>query len=119
MRERSGLVYLLVRRLFDERVARVAMVVQALDPRYILQAGVLGTESLFIFMMVWFMLLYVRAVESEQVPHYRGAAAVLGLAILTRPVPLLFPDPVNRACISSIVAKSVGQRCVAWGGSAS
>jgi hypothetical protein len=63
------LVYAIARDLFGEGVGRVALV------------------ALF----AWFMLLYLRAAAGEKSGPYRAAGAVLGLAVLTRPVPLLFP----------------------------
>jgi|GEM_PF-3397531 len=88
----SALVlYLLGQRLFDERAARVALAVQALDIRYMLQAGTLMTETLYLFGLLLFFLLYVRAANQERMGLFRAAGAVLGFTVLLRPIPLLFP----------------------------
>jgi 4-amino-4-deoxy-L-arabinose transferase-like glycosyltransferase len=102
-----GLVYLLALSLFDRRVARVAMIAQALDARYLVQVGTIHTEPLFITLFVAFMLLYTTAALEESWRRYAVAGLLLGLAILERPVPLLFPvllglviivDRQNRRC---------------------
>jgi hypothetical protein len=85
------LIYRLVLRLFDQRVARVALVIQAFDLRYAFQASKLVTEVLYIFLMVGFMLIVLIATSEEKLKPYRQAGVWLGLAVLTRPVPLLFP----------------------------
>ncbi len=86
-----GLVYLLARAAFGERVGRLALVVQATDARYLFQAGAIATETLFIALFVAFMLSYTLAIQRADLGKYRWAGVLLGLAILTRPVPLLFP----------------------------
>jgi 4-amino-4-deoxy-L-arabinose transferase-like glycosyltransferase len=85
------LVYAIARDLFGETVGRVALVAQALDVRYMFVAGIIATETLFIALFAWFMWLYLRAAGGEKSGPYRAAGAVFGLAVLTRPVPLLFP----------------------------
>lgn len=85
------LLYLLVFRLFDRRIARVALVIQAFDIRYAFQASKLVTEVLYICLMVGFMLVYLIATSEGKMKHYRQAGLLLGLAVLTRPIPLLFP----------------------------
>jgi hypothetical protein len=85
------LVYLIARRLFGERAGRVALVAQAVDLRYVFAAGAIATETLFVALMAAFMLFYVRASSSLKPGPYRLAGLMLGLALLTRPVPLLFP----------------------------
>jgi 4-amino-4-deoxy-L-arabinose transferase-like glycosyltransferase len=85
------LVYLIARRLFGERAGRVALVAQAVDLRYVFAAGAIATETLFVALMAAFMLFYIRASRSLERGPYRLAGLMLGLALLTRPVPLLFP----------------------------
>jgi 4-amino-4-deoxy-L-arabinose transferase-like glycosyltransferase len=85
------LVYLIARRLFGERAGRVALVAQAVDLRYVFAAGAIATETLFVALMAACMLFYIRASTSLKAGPYRLAGLMLGLALLTRPVPLLFP----------------------------
>lgn len=86
-----GLVYLLALSLFDRRVARVAIIAQALDARYLIQVGTIHTEPLFVMLFVAFMLLYVTATPEGSWRRYGAAGLLLGLSTLERPVPLLFP----------------------------
>lgn len=89
------LVYRIAHHLFGRRVARVALVAQALDLRYVFTAGSIATETLFLTLFIAFMWLYLRASMPEEGPPklatYRWAGLLLGLSLLTRPVPLLFP----------------------------
>lgn len=84
-------LYRSARLAFNERTGRLAMVIQALDLRYILQTGLIATETLFIALFAVFMWVYLEAVERQNTRCYFGAGALLGLASLTRPIPLLFP----------------------------
>ncbi len=88
-------VYLIAARLFGVRVGRVALVAQALDLRYVFAAGVIATETLFIAFFVASMLVYLGAMlrpgPGPRWGRFRLAGALLGLAQLTRPVPILFP----------------------------
>lgn len=88
-------VCLITRRLFGQRAGRVALVAQALDLRYMFTAGTIATETLFLTLFTGMMVIYLRTVvpPDEEAPlrRFRWAGLLLGLAILTRPVPLLFP----------------------------
>ncbi len=86
-----GLVYLIARQLFGYNVGRIALLIQALDVRYMYQAGTILTETVFIGLFLLALWLYVRAVQQQKMGLYRLAGLALGLATLTRPVPILFP----------------------------
>ncbi len=85
------LIYRIAAHLFGERAGRVALVAQAFDARYIFQVGAIATETLFIALFCAFMLVYLKASADGSLPGYRWAGVLLGLAVLTRPIPLLFP----------------------------
>ena len=84
-------VYLIAKRLFGEQTGRVALVAQALDARYLFVTGTIATETLFIALFAGFMVAYLFAVSSERLRAYAGAGAILGIATLTRPIPIVFP----------------------------
>jgi 4-amino-4-deoxy-L-arabinose transferase-like glycosyltransferase len=86
-------VYLIARRLFDERAARVALVAQALDLRYVFTAGAIATETLFLMIITAVFAFYISAYSQQPVSQgqARWAGVLMGLALLTRPVALLFP----------------------------
>ncbi|GAB4473994.1 MAG: hypothetical protein Kow00124_13530 [Anaerolineae bacterium] len=86
-----GLVYLIARQLFGQSVGRIALLIQALDVRYMYQAGTILTETVFIGLFLLALWLYVRAVQQQKMGLYRLAGVALALATLTRPVPVLFP----------------------------
>lgn len=87
----SGVVYLITRELFADRAAKVAVTIQALDIRYAFVVGGLVTETLFITAFAIFMLAYMKATSQKSLSRYAGAGALLGIASLIRPVPLMFP----------------------------
>ncbi len=84
-------VYLLARRLFGERVGRIALIAQAFDPRCLFTTGTIATETLFIALFTGSLLAYLWADEGVRMERYVLSGALLGLAVLTRPIPLLFP----------------------------
>nr|MBN1228821.1 glycosyltransferase family 39 protein [Anaerolineae bacterium] len=85
------LVYLIAYDLFGKRVAIIALVMQALDLRYVFMAGTVATETMYVILFVAFIWLYLRAVSSHKMGAYALAGVLLGVANLTRPVPLVFP----------------------------
>jgi hypothetical protein len=86
-----GVLYLITQEIFGERAAKVAITVQALDMRYAFVVGALATETLFITVFCVFVLAYIKAAKEHSLARYAGAGALLGVASLIRPVPLLFP----------------------------
>lgn len=85
----------------DERAGLIAALLLAVSPAYVVEAGQIATESLFIFLAtagLWLYLEYGLPQRNDILPHRasRGlslllAAVLLGLATLTRAVLLLFP----------------------------
>jgi 4-amino-4-deoxy-L-arabinose transferase-like glycosyltransferase len=86
-----ALLCAIAKRMFGEQTAYLALVIQALDPRYILQTALIATETLFIMLFAAFVWLYLAAVDKRSLPRYFAAGLLLGLATLTRPIPLLYP----------------------------
>jgi len=85
------LTYRIGERLFGQQAGLVALAAMALDPRFILEAPDVSTETLFITLQVAGLALYLAAVHSERWRGFAWAGVVFGLATLTRPVPLLVP----------------------------
>jgi 4-amino-4-deoxy-L-arabinose transferase-like glycosyltransferase len=85
------MVYRIGRRTFGRRAGLIGMGAMALDPRFIYQATDLTTETLFIMLFVAGVALYVRAADTLRMRDFARGGLLLGLATLTRPVPLLLP----------------------------
>ncbi|NDJ53997.1 MAG: glycosyltransferase family 39 protein [Chloroflexi bacterium] len=84
-------VYMIARQLFGETVGRVALIAQALDVRYLFVAGTITTEPLYIALMASFFALLISTQDKLDLRLFRWLGLLLGIAVLTRPVPLLFP----------------------------
>ncbi len=108
------LIYLIARRLFGERVGRVALVAQALDARAIFVTGAIASETLFIALFAFFMWLYLRAADQQKMGLYRWAGLVLGITLLTRPVALLFPVLLAVHAWFNPVGRRTALRGLAW-----
>ncbi len=85
------LVYLLARRLYDQRIAMAAAALHCLYPSLVGATNLVLTESLFTFLLVGFLLLIERSMATQSRSALAGAGVVLGLAALTRSVVWLFP----------------------------
>ncbi len=85
------LVYRIALHIFNQRVAVVALLAQAFDLRFAYQAGNMITETLFMALFTAATLVYLMATSRLQRKWYVSAGLLLGLSILTRPVPLLLP----------------------------
>jgi len=87
----AGLVYLLGRRVFGQRVGAVAAAVTWLYPSLIFLNFTLLTETLFTFLLVGFVLLAILLVDRPQAWTAAACGVALGLGALTRSV--LWPVP--------------------------
>lgn len=79
-------VYALGRRLFDRRVARIASLVMAFYPMFLVYPLALVTENLFFLLVPLMVLCLLKAVETSRTRYYVLAGLALGTCILTRSV---------------------------------
>lgn len=79
----------------DARAGLLTALASALYPPFIMEAGDLSTETLYIFFITAALWLYTKAVllppSRGRSALFGGVALALGLATLTRAVALLFP----------------------------
>lgn len=89
------LAYRLARRITREpRAGLIAAGVLAVSPVFILETGVIGTETLYVFLLTAALTIYTAATDRPQsgwLLRLAAAGVLLGLATLTRAVLLLFP----------------------------
>jgi 4-amino-4-deoxy-L-arabinose transferase-like glycosyltransferase len=85
------LLYFICRRIFEERVARVAAAMAALYPFSIYAAASIGDETFFTFFLAGFVLLGLRAIETGRWGLHCAAGAVLALATLIRAASQFYP----------------------------
>lgn len=86
-----GFVMLLAARCFSERAALLAGLVSALSPVLVIEAGILLTESLFLFFVFGGLALYFAVLPAAPVRSLAMVGVIFGLATLTRAIFLLFP----------------------------
>lgn len=85
------LVYAIARKIFNKRVARIAITLYLFYLPNVLTAGLILTEAVFTFLLVLLVYISILAVESKRLKYYAAGGVVLGLAVLIRPTILLFP----------------------------
>lgn len=88
-----GFVYRLGKGYFNARTGLLAALVLAFNPMFIIEAGNVLTESVFLFLLFGALAIYAQA-DAARLPSSRRMAVVgvlLGLAILTRAAALLLP----------------------------
>ncbi len=73
----------------DTRIALVAGLGIALNPIFVIENSNLSSETLFVFLLVWALSIYVSAPGTWRA--LAAAGGLLGLATLTRAMLLLFP----------------------------
>ena len=90
----AALVYALGRRVFTPAVGRYAAALFFLYPSYVFFNFTILTETLFTFLLVAFVLLSVKLIQTPRLVTALACGLALGLAALTRsvlwPVPLIF-----------------------------
>jgi 4-amino-4-deoxy-L-arabinose transferase-like glycosyltransferase len=85
------LLYFTCRRIFEERVARVAAAMAALYPFSIYAAASIGDETFFTLFLAGFVLLGLRAIETGRWWLHGAAGALLALATLVRASVQFYP----------------------------
>ncbi len=85
------IVYVLGRRLFDERVGRLTSAVLAISPALIVDVGHVASENLMLPLFFGGLALYVDALERPTARRMAAVGALLGLATMTRAAVLAFP----------------------------
>ena len=85
------LLFLIGRRIFNERVGLMAAAALAAWPQAILLTAGLMTETLFVMLELLFVWLCLRAADRPTLARFAAAGLCAGLATLTRPnlLPLL------------------------------
>ncbi len=80
------MVYVLGRRLFNDRVARAASWVTVFYPMFLFYPLALVTENLFFLLVPLTVLYLLKAIQTAHRVYYLLAGLLLGLSILTRSV---------------------------------
>jgi 4-amino-4-deoxy-L-arabinose transferase-like glycosyltransferase len=83
--------YLIARRNFDERVARMTGLLLAFCPYFLLMICVGTTETLFLFLNAVFLLAFLRATQRHARRSYFVAGVACGMTTLCRATTLLLP----------------------------
>ncbi len=83
-------VYVLATTIFDRTVGRVALIAQAFDPRALIANGPIATEPLFLVLFTAGLAFFALGTTRDEWRYY-PAAVMIGLSIMTRPVPIAFP----------------------------
>jgi 4-amino-4-deoxy-L-arabinose transferase-like glycosyltransferase len=86
-----GFVYQIGQRYFNRRTGLLAALVIAVNPMFIIEAGAVLTESVFLFLLLGALALYAAKQDALSWKIVAAIGVILGLAALTRPVALAFP----------------------------
>lgn len=84
------LLFLIARRLADDRVALITLVGAACFPPFVWVVTYLLTEPLFVFLLLACVLATLVALEKDHWPYFAVAGALLGLTTLVRPTGLVW-----------------------------
>jgi len=85
-----GFVWLIAHKLTrNTRIATIAGLGIALNPIFIIESNAITSETLFIFLLMWGLWVYIN--RAPAIRALAGTGALLGLATLTRAMLLLYP----------------------------
>lgn len=88
------LIFLIGRSLFNSSVGAVACILDALYLPEYSNNGLILTEGIFRFLLLWLLYVTIRAVQTEKVSLYLLGGGIWGLACLFRPTIALYPAAV-------------------------
>ena len=87
----AAALFLLARKVVSTPLAIAAALFYAFHPGAILRSCMILTECLFTFLLVVGVLFLIEAFENEKIWLLAGGAALLGFAVLTRPIAVILP----------------------------
>lgn len=82
--------YLLAKRIFDEKVARLGAWILAFYPQSVQFADLMQTETVFLFFFLLAMVLYVRSLQGASSPSLVAAGLLFGVAALVRSIIMFY-----------------------------
>ncbi len=88
------LVHLWARQWFDEKVANVSALLFAIEPHVIVYGACLLTETLFVFIVMLSMIAWYRSMSNRNIALTAVSAALMGYAVLIKPVAVIFPAAI-------------------------
>jgi 4-amino-4-deoxy-L-arabinose transferase-like glycosyltransferase len=86
-----ALVYLSGRKIFGEKIGRLAAAAMVFYPADIAYTGMILTESLFTCLLGLSVFLFVEALDSRRYYLFCACGLALGVTTLCRPTTILFP----------------------------
>jgi len=84
-------IFLLAKKIFNKRIAFFSAVGCALWPALIVYVGIIGSETLFTFLLIFFILFLTKAYTENSQKYYLLGGVILGLANLTRSTLFFYP----------------------------
>jgi 4-amino-4-deoxy-L-arabinose transferase-like glycosyltransferase len=87
----AAAIFLLARKVVSKPLAVAAAVFYIVHPGVLARSRLLLTETLFAFFLVVGVLVLIDAFEKETIGRLFWAGFLLGLAVLTRPIAVVFP----------------------------
>ncbi len=84
-------VYVISNRYFDKPVANLASFIIAINPIFIIEAGLVETESVYLGLLFGALALYATWQSTPTIPRMILLGILLGVATETRAILLLFP----------------------------
>ena len=85
------MIFLLARKMFNNKVAIVALILSAIYIPNIYMTNLLLTETMFLFFFMLLCLIVLHGLEKKELKYYIVGGIVWGLAALFRPSIGLFP----------------------------
>lgn len=86
----ASIVYLIGREIFTEKIAITAAFLSGLEPWALFQAGFISAEQIFMPIFLLSIYFFCRYLKSGATLPLYLSSLTLGIAVLTRPIALLF-----------------------------
>lgn len=79
-------VYFIAKKIFDEKIGLIAAIIMAFYPHQIFWSGYILTETLYVLILLFAILFFIRFCERKTIVNALVAGILLGIAGLARPM---------------------------------
>lgn len=85
------LIFRICKEIFNDKIALIAIILNAVYLPEMVSAGLILTEAVFKFLLTLLVFISIKAIKNKSLYYYSMGGIIWGLAVLIRPTILVYP----------------------------